>query len=89
MPPAAESCGMPRHDPRPLKITFGDMRFSGVRAVDFCADHKCSHSITLSADQWSDDVRLSDIEPRFVCKAYGKRGADVRPHFAPASMGTG
>jgi hypothetical protein len=28
----------------------------------------------------SDDV--SDIEPRFVCKACGKRSADVRPHFA-------
>jgi hypothetical protein len=26
-------------------------------------------------------VRLSDIEPRFVCQACGKRGADVRPNF--------
>jgi len=42
----------------------------------------------MSADQWGDDVRLSDIEPRFVCKACGKRGADIRPHFAAASMGT-
>jgi hypothetical protein len=25
-------------------------------------------------------ARLSDIEPHFVCKACGKRGADVRPH---------
>jgi hypothetical protein len=24
--------------------------------------------------QWADDVRLSDVEPRFVCKACGKRG---------------
>ena len=31
---------------------------------------------------------ILDIEPRFVCKACEKRGADVRPHFAPASMGT-
>jgi hypothetical protein len=42
----------------------------------------------MAADGWSDDVRLSDIEPRFICKACGKRGADVRPHFAPARMGT-
>ena len=28
------------------------------------------------ADRGSDDVRLSDIEPRFVCRACGKRGAD-------------
>jgi hypothetical protein len=26
-----------------------------------------------------DHVRLSDIDPRFVRKACGKRGADVRP----------
>jgi hypothetical protein len=25
--------------------------------------------------------RLSDLEPRFVCTACGKRGADVRPDF--------
>jgi hypothetical protein len=42
----------------------------------------------MSADLWPDDVRLSDIEPRFICKACGKRGADVRPHFEPARMGT-
>jgi hypothetical protein len=67
---------------RPWKITFGEMRESGVRGVlIYCSDYKCSHSIALSADQWSDDVRLSDIEDRFVCKACGKRGADVRPDF--------
>jgi hypothetical protein len=27
-------------------------------------------------------VKLSDIEPRFVCTACGKRGVDVRPDFA-------
>ena len=29
----------------------------------------------------ADDLRLSDIEDQFVCKACGKRGADVRPDF--------
>jgi len=38
------------------------------------------------------DLRLSDIEPRFICGACGKRGADVRPDFnwnrtATAMMG--
>ena len=33
------------------------------------------------ADRWPDDTKLSDIEPRFVCTACGKRGADVRPDF--------
>jgi hypothetical protein len=35
----------------------------------------------MSADRWLDDVRLSDLEARFVCKGCGKRGADVRPDF--------
>lgn len=80
---------MAQHDPRPVKITFGAMRESGTRGVIvFCADYRCSHSTTLDGDRWADDVRLSDIEPRFVCKACGKRGVDVRPHFQAARMGT-
>ena len=74
----------------PKKITFGEMRAGGVRGVFvYCADYKCSHSTAISAERWADDVRQSDIEDRFVCGACGKRGADVRPHFAPARMGTG
>lgn len=66
----------------PRKITFAEMRESGVRGILICcADYRCSHSIAISADQWPDDVRLSDLEPRFVCQACGKRGADVRPDF--------
>jgi hypothetical protein len=58
------------------------MRESGVRGVlIYCSDYKCSHHIAASADQWPDDVRLSDIEDRFVCKACGKRGADIRSDF--------
>jgi hypothetical protein len=67
---------------RPQKITFGEMRDMGVRGVlIYCADYQCSHSIAVSADQWPDDLRLSDIEPQFVCSACGHRGADVRPDF--------
>ena len=38
---------------------------------------------------WPDDVRLSDIEDRFVCTACGKRGADVRgdPNWGTKSAG--
>ena len=54
----------------------------------YCADYRGSYSIEMSADQWPDDTRLSDIEPRFVFKVCGKRGADVRPHFEVARMGT-
>jgi hypothetical protein len=47
---------------RPTKITFGEMRAGrgGVRdVIVFCADYHCSHSVTMSADQWGDEVRLS------------------------------
>ncbi|WFU18872.1 hypothetical protein [Bradyrhizobium sp. CB3481] len=39
----------------------------------------------MQPDRWPDHVRLSDIEPQFVCKARGKRGADVRPDFQGSS----
>jgi len=67
---------------RPQKITFAEMRDMGVRGLlIYCADYRCSHSIAISGDYWPDDLRLSDIEPQFVCRACGKRGADVRPDF--------
>ena len=37
--------------------------------------------VALGTDPWPGDVRLSDIEPLFVCQACGRRGADVRPDF--------
>jgi hypothetical protein len=33
------------------------------------ADYRCNHSIAIGGDGWPDDVRLSDIEPRFICQA--------------------
>src|SRR5262249_18372556 len=61
---------------------FGEMREMGVRGVlVYCADYHCSHGMAMNADRWPDDVRLSDIEPGFVCAACGRRGADVRPDF--------
>ncbi|MBR0741114.1 hypothetical protein JQ581_29700 [Bradyrhizobium liaoningense] len=74
----------PRHtsthaDGRPLKITFGELREIGLRGVlVYC---HCGRHIALSADHWSDDVRLSDIEPRFVCGGCGNQGGEVRPNF--------
>ena len=79
-PARCENRTPPGH--RPTKITFGDMRMMGVRGVlIYCSDYRCSHSIALSADRWVDEIRLSDIEPRFVCWKCGRRGADVRPDF--------
>src|SRR4051812_11231913 len=67
---------------RQQKITLGEMRASGVRGLlIYCADYHCSHSTAICAERWADDVRLSDLEPLFVCKACGKHGAGVRPDF--------
>jgi hypothetical protein len=37
--------------------------------------------VERDGDRWPDDVRLSDLEPRFTCQACGRRGADVRPDW--------
>jgi hypothetical protein len=41
----------------------------------------CGHHVALDADNWPDDIRLAEIEPRFVCQKCGQRGAEVRPDF--------
>ena len=38
-------------------------------------------SVLIDASRWGDDVRLSDLEPKFTCKVCGHRGADIRPFF--------
>jgi hypothetical protein len=45
------------------------------------AGKKTHYSATISAEQWADDVRLSDLEPLFSCQSCGIKGADVRPDF--------
>ena len=55
---------------RPQKITFADMRDTGVRGVlIYCSDYRCSHSTAISGDRWPEDMLLSDLEPRFICSA--------------------
>jgi hypothetical protein len=72
------------------KITFAQMRASGVRDVlIYCRDHRCSHHIEVSADRWADDVRLSDIKQGFVCTACGKRGAEVAAEVFAGQQGAG
>lgn len=75
---------------RQQKITLVDMREYGPRRlIAYCGDYKCAHSVVVDAGRWSDKVRLSDLEPLFVCKACGHRGADTRPLFENRRMGTG
>ena len=75
---------------RQQKITLGEMRESGpTRLVIYCGDYKCAHSMVIDAGRWGDDVRHSDLEPKFTCQVCGHRGADIRPLFdgwRPASL---
>nr|WP_225174703.1 MULTISPECIES: hypothetical protein [unclassified Bradyrhizobium] len=60
-------------------FTFGELRPMGLREVlVYC---HCGHHVALRGDRWPDEMRLSDIEPRFVCAGCGIRGAEVRPDF--------
>jgi hypothetical protein len=64
---------------REQKITLGEMRSGGGprRLLVYCPHS--AHNIIVDADQWGDEVRLSDLEPKFTCKVCGHRGADIRP----------
>jgi hypothetical protein len=54
-----------------------------------CRDHRCSLHITVSADRWPDHVRLSDIEPDFVCTACGKAWRGGAAEIFERADGTG
>ena len=71
------------------KITFGEMRSAGVRNVlIYCSDYRCGHFniVPDDADRWPDELRISDIEDKFVCTSCGKRGADIRPDWQSADQ---
>ena len=67
---------------RQQKITLREMRASGpTRLLVYCADYKCAHSVEISGARWPDHVRLSVLEPLFVCQSCGSKGADLGPDF--------
>ena len=67
---------------REQKITLREMRESGpIRLMVYCGDYKSGHSVVVDAGRWRDDVRLSDLEPKFHLPGLRPPGADVRPFF--------
>nr|WP_247494392.1 hypothetical protein [Bradyrhizobium sp. 164] len=80
-------------DRRPVKITLGELRATGVRdLIAFCRDYRCGHSVKLPAsevDKRPDENRLSQLEPRFVCRACGQRGAILRAGSEGTMMAIG
>ncbi|WP_092117006.1 hypothetical protein [Bradyrhizobium erythrophlei] len=74
----------------PIKITFGEIRETGARRITvFCKDYRCSHNAEIDAARWPDEMRLSDLEPRFTCTVCGRRGSINRSVDAPPRIGTG
>jgi hypothetical protein len=68
--------------PRPQKITFGrNALLRRARSPDLLLGPPLQPFDRDQCRSWPDHVRLSGLEPRFVCQACGKRGVDVRPDF--------
>jgi hypothetical protein len=65
---------------RAKEVTLGSMRLQGVRGL-LVRCSACGHSVAINADRWANEARLSDLEPHFVCKVCGHRGADAAPDF--------
>jgi hypothetical protein len=63
---------------REQKITPGEMRSSGGPngSSSTAAITSAAHSVLIDAGRWGDDVRLSDMEPKFTCQRPSGR-ADV------------
>ena len=55
---------------REQKITLGEMRSSGGPngSSSTAAITSAAHSVLIDAGRWGDDVRLSDMEPKFTCQ---------------------
>jgi hypothetical protein len=34
--------------------------------IVYCGDYHCARSVAIEANRWSDDVRRSDLEPKFT-----------------------
>jgi hypothetical protein len=68
------------------EITFGELRSTGVGDVlVYCADYKCAHWVKMNADRRPDRVRLSDIEPQFICQKCSERGGAALLRYQPGS----
>ena len=78
-----------RHRPAPHSQHPGEFRqlypaLALIRVRPFWVGQECPRDRKKSPagyDRWPDDMRLSDLEPLFVCKGCGHRGADIRPDF--------
>jgi hypothetical protein len=68
---------------RPQKITFGEMREMGERGIlIYCADYKCSHSITMAADKWP--MKSGCLTSK--ASSFARPAASAAPTYGPTSL---
>lgn len=73
---------------RKRKITLGEMRASGPRRLlVYCGGYRCPHSIVIDAGRLT--FGCPTLSRDLFAKVSLHRGADVRPMFELARMGTG
>jgi hypothetical protein len=67
---------------RPQKITFRQHARDGrARILVYCADFHCSPSVALRPIAGPTTYGCQTSSRGFVCRACGRRGADIRPDF--------
>lgn len=67
---------------RPRKITIREMREARARNVLVCCQEiTCAHSVAFNVDGLSDDLILSDLEPKLRCSVCGSKAIEVRPIY--------
>jgi hypothetical protein len=58
------------------------MSSSGARdVIVYCRDYRCSHSVEMNADAFPDEVRVSDVEPRYNPFTLGGVIESITPPF--------
>jgi hypothetical protein len=76
------------------------MSDAGVRQVlIYCTDYRCGHFriVPDEADRWPDELRISDIEDKFVCTAraasavltFGRTGSHIAGRTNPLQQRSG
>lgn len=66
---------------RPQEITFAYMHSGGRGPLVYGADYRCATTSRWRRPPSTNEIRLSDLEPKFICQNCGERGADGEARF--------
>jgi hypothetical protein len=77
----------PRREPdEPRRANIGHCRAHDLtHLLIYCTNFPvfCYHDARMPIDRFSDDAMLDDIQARCRCTKCGKKGAEIRPDWAP------